>query len=137
MKKLVMFGLLLGMFGVVALSGCGGGGDGGNGGGSVIPPPNDNITLTTNLSLTNYTYSIGSPDPQAPIIKFGVGIRYNGNSIYPTVGEVIWSYTGPNLGNLIDNGNQAIFNVNGSTGTIVVKAEYKDLSATVTINIVP
>jgi hypothetical protein len=86
------------------------------------------------LDSVNNTYTLSG---NYGFIGFGVGIIKNGEAVTPNSGDVVWSYEGPDVGSLNVVGlRQANLYVNGSTGTITVKAQYETIFATMTIHIV-
>jgi hypothetical protein len=100
-----------------------------------VTPPTDVLELRTNLSISNYTYSLSS----GTIIGFGAGVIKDGHGIVLEAGDIDWTYEGPDVGIIEETPgypDQARLTPNGTKGTITVKADYQGISATVTIHIV-
>jgi hypothetical protein len=132
--KEVLLGLIL-CIGLVAFNACGSDDNKGGGKKSIIETSKNYINLTVGYVDANNTYSISGG---IGFIPLGVGIIKNGDPVTPKINDISWSYTGDDIGTLsIVSESQANFNPNGSTGTIVVKAQYETIFSTIQIHIVP
>jgi hypothetical protein len=133
--KEVLLGLVL-CVGLVAFNACGS--DDNKGGKKSIIDTNKNyIEIKSGLSLfgSSDTYSLSSN--QTSTLSFGAGIVKEGEPITPNVGDIIWSYTGSDVGALSSYSvSQAVLVLNNSTGTIVIKAQYETIFSTMQIHIV-
>jgi hypothetical protein len=142
MKKMLMLAILFSFGGAVLFSGCS------DNGGKKINPPEDKVTIMTNMTYgSEYTYSLSNPPALPPItnfIGFAIGVSKDGSSISVYYGDITWTSTGVNVGILspVLGTSGAELNLNGTTGTTVVKATYligtiDEMFATVTIHVVP
>jgi hypothetical protein len=137
--KEVLLGLIL-CVGLVAFNACGSDDNKGGGKKNIIDTSKNYITLGSSMYLfgSSDTYSLSSN--QTSFINFGITIVKEGDPVTPNSGDVIWSYTGPNVGVFSTASvmpNQANLILNNSTGTIVVKAQYETIFSTMQIHIVP
>jgi hypothetical protein len=133
--KEVLLGLIL-CVGLVAFNACGSDDNKGGGKKSIIDTSRNYVNLMTNLSTSSNTYSLST---SIGSINFTVGVIKNGEPVTLYPGMITWAYEGPDVGTLTEFGgigSQAILNRNGSTGTIVVKAQYETIFSTMQIHIV-